>query len=373
MTTLAICTDRDDPADAGSWSGTPANLIAALEGLGIDVVPVGPLGGLPRWGLQRWAGVTGRLGRRTNWEVEPLALRYMGGRLAAALRHRPVDAVVTMGWYPLLGARTELPPVFYYGDAHMAARLDNSPFWSHISRRTRRRAVTTERLALASLSGAFMSSRWAADGLVETAGMDRDRVRHVPFGANVTDPGEVDRSAPDGRSVRLLAVGVQWHRKGLDRAVLAADELSRRGVDVHLDVAGALPPEEGWERPWVTYHGFVDTRTTDGRELRDRLYREADVFVLPTQYDPFCIALSEAHAYSLPVVVTAVNGITERITDQGVLVDRDASPVRIADAVQQSCADYDRQVAAARATFLRDANWAQSARLLVDHVEELRR
>ena len=373
MKTIAICSDRDAPEDRGSWSGTPANLIEALRRQGVEVIPIGPLGSLPRWLLQRWAGVTSRFGARTNWEVEPVALRYMGRCLVRALAGRQVDAVITMGWYPIIPAGAgSVPPIYYYGDAPMAKRLDHSPFWSNISRRTRRRAVAVEREALQTVAGAFMSSRWAVDGLVESGVIERGRVGQVPFGANVQDPGPIARPRPT-TSIRLLSVGVQWKRKGLDIAVLTADRLRERGVACTLDVVGTDPPDSSWDRPWVNYHGFVDTGSADGRALLAGLYRDADLFLLPTQYDPFCIVLSEAHAYSLPVVVTAVNGITERIVDQGILVDPGATVDQFADAVVEACERYDALSAAARVVYQQEANWDQSAEQLLAQLAEMPR
>ena len=54
-----------------------------------------------------------------------------------------------------------------------------------------------------------------------------------------------------------------------------------------------------------------------------KLYGMADVFVLPTIYDPFSNATLEAMATGIPVITTEHNGASEIIEDgvQGFIVD----------------------------------------------------
>jgi glycosyltransferase involved in cell wall biosynthesis len=58
-------------------------------------------------------------------------------------------------------------------------------------------------------------------------------------------------------------------------------------------------------------------------ETRDRLLSEADVFLLPSQNEGLPVAMLEAMAWALPVIVTPVGGIPEMVThqQQGFLVE----------------------------------------------------
>ncbi len=102
--------------------------------------------------------------------------------------------------------------------------------------------------------------------------------------------------------VALLFVGSGWERKGLRFAIEAVTRLKEKSLRLFVAGRGKANAADG-----VTFLGEV----TDVRSL----YAAADVFVLPTLYDPFSNACLEALAAGLPVITTRANGFSEVIDD----------------------------------------------------------
>jgi UDP-glucose:(heptosyl)LPS alpha-1,3-glucosyltransferase len=97
----------------------------------------------------------------------------------------------------------------------------------------------------------------------------------------------------------VLFAGSGWERKGLRFAIEAIERVK----NAVLLVAGAgkrrnLPPSQR-----TRFLGEV-------KEMPD-LMEAADVFLLPTIYDPFSNASLEAFAAGLPVITTTANGFSE--------------------------------------------------------------
>lgn len=109
----------------------------------------------------------------------------------------------------------------------------------------------------------------------------------------------------------LLYVGSGFHRKGLGAVVKALGELRRRGLtNVRLIVAGKgrLGPYQRLAQKL----SVADLVRFEGhRHEVESCYAGADLFVLPTLYDPFANACLEAMACGLPVVTTEANGAAE--------------------------------------------------------------
>lgn len=371
---LAIVTTRGHPTDPRTWSGIPASIVGELQGRpDVQLELIGPIAPKVVFGGRVLASVSRRVGRRVNFEVEPWVLGRMTRALRRELgRRQAVDAVLVLGWLPF--AERIDAPVAYWGDATYGQRVDIAPHWSGLGRRTRRQVERHEARLLGSVDRVIMPGRWAALDAEVRCGVPAERISIVPFGAHLAGP-LLDRTAPPGAEVRLLLVGVEWHRKGGDRAVLICDELRRRGVDASLDIVGIERHPPGWERPYVRYHGFL-AQDGPGRDRLDALYRSAHVFLLPTRSDPFPIVLGEAAAYSLPAVATAVDGVPERLADgvTGVLVPTDATIERWADSVEWLVSDpesYVRIARRARERYETTANWSVATARLLEVLHDL--
>src|SRR6266446_6852066 len=122
--------------------------------------------------------------------------------------------------------------------------------------------------------------------------------------------------------IAVLFVGSGWARKGLRFAVAAVKSL---GGDFRLLVAG-----RGRSRA----RARIVQRLGAVRDL-PALYQAADIFFLPTLYDPFSNACLEALAAGLPVVTTGDNGFSENIDDgvHGSIVESATDVAQLSDAL----------------------------------------
>lgn len=108
----------------------------------------------------------------------------------------------------------------------------------------------------------------------------------------------------------VLFVGSGWKRKGLSVAIQGVEKLIQQGVrsNIRLWVAGK-GPTRNYQSPFVHFLGPV--------KKMELLYAAADLFILPTLYDPFANACLEALTAGLPVITTAFNGCAE-VIEEGV-------------------------------------------------------
>ncbi|MBI5026676.1 MAG: glycosyltransferase family 4 protein [Nitrospirae bacterium] len=120
----------------------------------------------------------------------------------------------------------------------------------------------------------------------------------------------------------ILFVGSDFKRKGLITLLRAFSLLVPKHRDKRLIIAGkgkielysSVCKRFGIDRD-VTFRG--------PEQEVEKLYAIADVFVLPTIYDPFSNATLEAMASGLPVITTRYNGASELIENgvHGFIID----------------------------------------------------
>jgi UDP-glucose:(heptosyl)LPS alpha-1,3-glucosyltransferase len=123
----------------------------------------------------------------------------------------------------------------------------------------------------------------------------------------------------------LLFAGSGWERKGLRFAIAAMALCDNRKM--RLLVAGRGNPRY-YKSKHVQFLGEVPDPV--------RIYSAADIFILPTIYDPFSNACLEALACGLPVITTRANGFSEIIEDgvHGSLVNLANDLLKLHDAIQ---------------------------------------
>jgi len=151
----------------------------------------------------------------------------------------------------------------------------------------------------------------------------------VPLEKFRFDPKLREKSRTDLKlksdQIVFLFAGSGWERKGLLFAIEAMQLCKNRKM--RLLVAGR-GNECSYKSKRVQFLG----------ELADlpRIYAAADIFILPTIYDPFSNACLEALASGLPVITTHDNGFSEIIEDgvHGSIVDCANDLIGLRDAIQ---------------------------------------
>jgi glycosyltransferase involved in cell wall biosynthesis len=245
-----------------------------------------------------------------------------------------------------------------------------------LSADARDRLEASERRALASVRRVVVTSPRTATAL-DRYGVARSSVTVIEPG---TEPAPQARGSNGGgaqnATVELLCVATIVPRKGHDVLVRALE--SMRDAPWHLTCVGGLDRDEAWAatiRAQVAASGLESRIAFVGeldRAPLDVLYDAADVFVLPTWYEGYGMAVAEALARGLPVVSTATGAIADLVGgDAGMLVppgDSD-SLARTLSAVVTDRTLRAKLAAGARQARARLRSWDDAAGLMARTIE----
>jgi len=224
----------------------------------------------------------------------------------------------------------------------------------------------SEKAALARADAVIVTSAATHDVLVAAYGASTDRI-------TVAVPGtdEVPLAQGSGEAaVVILGVGSLTPRKAwtvlLDalaplaahgwRLVIAGDGTERAALQAlaHTHGLGAR----------VTFPGEVDDTTLA------QLYDRADLFVLPSLYEGFGMALTEAIARGLPAIATEGVVAVRHLQPGSVCVVPPGNAARLSDAIGALLEPCARRGLAARAVAAaRDLQrWSDTARVIIDTI-----
>lgn len=268
-------------------------------------------------------------------------------------------------------------PIVVFHDAPFTLLSQSYARYQKIIPRQKREMAIIERDAAQRAALLIYPSEWAARFVIEELGADPARVRVIPWGANI-DPLSTDEVARviDRRlhgPPKILFVGKDWERKGGPTVLAAIDLLKRRFPDLELHVVGGAPRQLPG---YVRYHGLLSMTVPAERALRDRLYVESTVLVVPSTAEALGIVFCETAAMALPSVGREIGGIPSIVIDgeTGRLVPPDGDASAIAEAIDSIIGTpetYRRMSLAAHARYQQRLNWDRFDADLHSAVDEL--
>lgn len=347
----------DDPHNLKSWSGLSHYIAESLKPHGAEIHYLGPLESVvsPTLGLRRrfW----NLLGQNILEGREPSIVRGWGRQVTEKLRDLQVDAILATHTELLSEFETDLP-VAYWSDSNFGCMLDAYPYFQSLNPFAIRRGHDYERRALQRADLVIYACDWARDAAIQTYGADPEKVKVIPFGANIrcdrttADVDALIAARPKDRC-NLLFLGKVWSRKGGDIALAVAEELNRTGLPTTLTLIGSQPPEGVTLPSFVRKTGFINKSDPAGLKQFNDLIAESHFLILPSRAEAFGIVFCEAASFGVPSLATRVGGIPTAVRDggNGRTFPLAASPSEYAAYVRELFGNYTTYEALARSAF----------------------
>ncbi|HYM23043.1 MAG TPA: glycosyltransferase family 4 protein [Vicinamibacterales bacterium] len=274
---------------------------AIRRALSLRVFPTsGPMANLDR---RRWRQELniGLLARRR------LAAAERGGRFDLLHFHTQAAAYASL-------ARMARTPTIVSIDA--TSRLAAAEMTSPASRRSYDANIAHDRAVFRRARAIVATSDWAARDLADLQPECADRIHVLPYPIrDVFDDRWMEERVTRSRRtppppVRMLFMGGDFVRKG-GFDLLDAWRDADFGDRATLDLATDWPVARASLPPGVRIVRGVRVFTSTWFDL----WRDADVFVMPSRNEAFGIVFEEAAAAGIPAIGTAINAIPEIIVD----------------------------------------------------------
>lgn len=260
--------------------------------------------------LQRYrvAALTVRA-NRSDW-VERFyksayATRLRSANAARVMRAMPRKPDMVVQVHALFGQTTS-PSVLYIDCTH-AQSADLWPAWNPLRGASLRDWYLQERAIYASARHLFTFSEATKASLIDDYGMPPAKITVTGAGVNFTRLPTIRTPVPTAAPT-ILFIGNDFVRKGGRVLLEAFREVRSILPEARLRLVGVDPGIPA--QPGVEVLGRVNDR-----DHIASLYTEANVFVVPSFFDPYPLVALEAMSFGLPVVTTRQMGTPEMIED----------------------------------------------------------
>lgn len=344
---IAFLTEYD-ARNVNRWSGTAYFMSSSLKERGFHIEYIGPLKERFQLYIRALNYFYNHFSKKKYLPMaEPLRLKSFARQAKRKLEKINADLLLAPNMWSLAYLDYEKPMILW-ADCTFASMVDFYPYYTNLCKKSLKDGNRAESLALKKCRLAIFASDWAACSAIKNYGIPPDKVKVVPYGANINcsrtleDVEKLIASRPD-RPCRLLFIGKIWTRKGGDIAIEVAKTLNRLGLETELTLIGSLPENPNQLPPFIKPLGFIDKSTQQGKEEFDRLFSQSHFLIVPSRAEAYGIVFCEASSFGVPSLATNVGGIPTVVRDgvNGKTFPLSCSPEDYAKYVYSIMSDYN--------------------------------
>jgi len=363
---------RHDPCNPDLASGADYQFYRALVKNNVDVRFIGPFI-KPAFILER--GLRKLYRRWTN-------KRYLKFDLTNAWRASKELERIDRIWKPNVIFMLFFPSlVFYRGNTPAVFRLDTTfkgqqkdhPLYGQWALNV---SVWQEQQAFQKCAKLITHSVWSKQNMQEEYGVDPQKIVVMPNPAalpkHIIPPAKMVKPMPLKYPLKLLLVGRDYHRKGIDIAIEVTHRLNQNGVPTELTICGL----HGKGDQYCHFTGRF--QKSDPKQLKayTQLYQAAHFLLHPARFDPSPIVTSEAAAFGLPTLTNNVGGLATSVKDgeSGIVLPKHSPPEAYIRVIREYLENPERYYDLCRTTrqrYERELNWDVAGKRVVSILEDV--
>ena len=290
-----------------------------------------------------------------------------------AVRELNPDLVFTIAHFPL---------VFYKGAAPCVYSIDATSYgvetlWPIYGQPAEWANMWQEKRAHNRCARILTNSDWSKGILENAYGVPGQKIRVFILPSAL--PLQVVPKTIDVRSwkeliepVRLLLVGRDYRRKGIDVGIEIVHKLNAAGMRAELTICGA----QGKPDEYVRFVGPFKKSDPDQLEKYVALYRQAHLLIHPAIFEPAGIVPSEAAAFGTPTITNDAGGLATTVKDgeSGFVLPKGSPAEVYVQKIIELVNNPDAYYTLCRKTrerYERELNWGYAGKWLADILHEV--
>jgi len=226
-------------------------------------------------------------------------------------------------------------PIVYLSDATFNLMIDYYPEFTGLSKKNIEDGNKIDRMALQRIEKVIFCSEWAKNSAIEFYNVRPEKISVFEFGANLLyEPSPDDLDFSDTEICNILFLGVDWIRKGGEKAYKTYLQLKNKGLLCRFTIIGCNPKINIKDHD-ITIIPFINKNDKTEFDKLYKIFLQTQILLLPTKAECFGIVFSEASAFGIPSITTDTGGVPSAIKNgvNGYLLDINADEYAFADKI----------------------------------------
>lgn len=362
--------DRWDPKDHNQASGIDYEIYHALKREGAKVEIVGPFDYDFSILERAFMALHDRIFETKLFKYPFSYFFKSASRVNHAIENSEHDLVVTLYSAPLVFAKLR-KPLLYFCDSTVKWLKKQ---WRNHARFTYLTMSLWETHVINKSDHIITFSESNAIALQEIYRISEEKIDTFTVPASIPYH-MVPKNIEEDKSlnpVKLLLVGRDYHRKGVDIALEIVEKLNGQGVKSKLRIVGL----DGKDSDHSQFMGLYDK--TIPSELENYLanYKWANFMIHPARFEAAGIVPSEAAAFGVPTITNNTGGLGTTVEDgvSGIVLPKDSSADLYVSTIIEFISNpsaYKRLVESTKDRYQRELHWHAAGKRVYRIAQEM--
>jgi glycosyltransferase involved in cell wall biosynthesis len=312
---------QDDPYDHNAGSGMDYELYHGLERHGVELVLAGP--------FPFSQTIFERVYRRYHSKIFRLRpLKYPESFLSRVAKqvekivHIQQPDLIFSKYLPIIAKIKTDIPIVVLSDTTIVGSQREWPIFTKLAFTLQKSA---EQTAYSKATRIIVFSDWTVNDLIRDYSQPRSKIFPTPIPASIPEEIIPTTIKPkDLEPLKLLLVGREYHRKGIDIALEVTKQLNRSGHKTLLRIVGL----DGKSTDTIQFMGLYNKTIPEQLQKYVSNYAWANFLIHPARFEAAGIVPSEAAGFGVPTITNNVGGLGTTVADgvSGVVLPRLSPP-----------------------------------------------
>jgi len=324
-----------NPEDKTSWSGIFYHMYVNLK-KDHEVEWIGSVK-FKIWQkiLLKSINISNKLRKDKIWIPSILFCKFYARNVKKKIKQGNYDLIYAPVSSTLIAFLDTTIPIVYLSDATFNLMIDYYPEFTGLSKKNIKDGNKIDRMALQRIEKVIFCSKWAKNSAIEFYKVPPEKISVFEFGANLLyEPNPDDLDFSETEICNILFLGVDWIRKGGEKAYKAYLQLKKRGLPCTFTIIGCNP-KINIEQDNITIIPFINKNDKAEFDKLYKIFLQTQILLLPTKAECFGIVFCEASAFGIPSITTDTGGISSVIENgiNGYLLNENADENAFADKI----------------------------------------
>lgn len=311
---------RSDPLSIKEWSGLNFFIYKCLKNLGFKVYLIGPLNNNIRYIYLIKKFLLSIF--RIKFDIDrPISVsKNLSKQVQKKILNHKYNLIFTTDSSTISYLKTNIPIIIWHDMDFLTYTFN---YFKNIKKNEKNllEGLICEKRSYLKAKKIILTSNWAKNQAIRRYNIKNKKIKVLGFGANlISIPTRVQiinniNKKKHDKVCNLISIGIDWKRKGMDKAIQLVKIMNSKGLETNLNIIGPQCPKNFSNYKKINVVGFLDKQNIIEKKKMNKYLLDSHFNILFSKAEGYGVVFAEASAFGLYSIGHDIGGISQVVSN----------------------------------------------------------